>query len=311
MEHTENDYYIMMVYDHMMYFGDKELIRYHMPTIEGVLDFFERNLTIEGYVGKVGGVNHEAPFWSFIDWADEWDLTAGMPTAGLQGPVTMESLLYVMVLLHAASLAEYIGRIETLGRYRARAKRIQDAVRKYCIGTNGMVQDGPGIDEYSQHCQVFALLTDTVDLDTGKKNLLKTLEDRNSHAQCTVAMRYYLFRALEKADLYEYTDRYWETWRDMVRNHATTCVEAESYARSECHAWGSLALYELPGAVLGVRPASPGYQSVSIRPVLGYLDYAEGEVETPHGVVRVSWRKINGTLRMNYELPDTMKLAQN
>ncbi|MDE7312134.1 MAG: alpha-L-rhamnosidase N-terminal domain-containing protein [Eubacterium sp.] len=304
-------YYIMMVYDHMMYFGDKELIRYHMPTIEGILDFFERNLTIEGYVGKVGGVNHEAAFWSFIDWADEWNLTAGMPAAGLQGPVTMESLLYVMGLLHAASLAEYIGRIETPGRYRARAERVRNAVRKYCIGSNGMVQDGPGIDEYSQHCQVFALLTDTVNLKTGKQNLLKTLEDRNSHAQCTVAMRYYLFRALEKADLYEYTDRYWETWRDMVRNHATTCVEAESYARSECHAWGSLALYELPSAVLGVRPASPGYQSVSIRPVLGYLDYAEGEVKTPHGVVKVSWKKINGTLRMNYELPDTMKLAQN
>lgn len=38
------------------------------------------------------------------------------------------------------------------------------------------------------------------------------------------------------------------------------CIEAETLARSECHAWGSLALYELPSAVLGIKPASAGIQ---------------------------------------------------
>lgn len=301
-------YYILMVYDHMMYFGDPELVRYHMPTIEGVLDFFERNLTIEGYVGKIGGVNHEAPFWSFIDWADDWDKTSGMPEAGLKGPITMESLLYIMGLQRAADLAEYIGRIETPGRYRDRAERVQNAIRKYCIGRDGMIQDGPGVDQYSQHCQVFALLTDTVDAKTGRKNLLRTIEDKRSYTQCTVATRYYLFRALERVDLYEYTDRYWETWREMIRNHATTCVEAEYYARSECHAWGSLALYELPSTVLGVRPASPGYATVSIRPALGYLKQAKGDVVTPRGTIKVSWKKTGSGVSLNYEVPDTMKL---
>lgn len=47
------------------------------------------------------------------------------------------------------------------------------------------------------------------------------------------------------------------------------CIEAETLARSECHAWGSLALYELPSAVLGVKPASAGYKTVTmgIEPV--------------------------------------------
>ena len=33
-------YYILMLYDHMMYFGDKELLEKHLPTVEGILNFF-------------------------------------------------------------------------------------------------------------------------------------------------------------------------------------------------------------------------------------------------------------------------------
>ena len=53
----------------MMYFGDKELIRYHMPAVEQVLAFFERCRTREGYVGRTGGFYRQHKFWSFIDWA--------------------------------------------------------------------------------------------------------------------------------------------------------------------------------------------------------------------------------------------------
>ncbi len=73
----------------------------------------------------------------------------------------------------------------------------------------------------------------------------------------------------------------------MLDNHLTTCVENFLDERSDCHAWGSLALYELTSVTLGVRPAAPGYQKISIQPVPGYLDYAKGDVITPHGMVHV------------------------
>lgn len=304
-------YYILMLYDHMMYFGDKELIRYHMPAVEGVLNFYERNLAKEGYVTKIGGVNLAAPFWSFIDWAEEWNSTVGMPTVGLAGPVTMESLLYIMGLQHAARLAEYIGRAEMSKEYNARAERVQEAVRKYCAGRDGMIQDGPGREEYSQHCQVFALLTETIDTESGKRNLLETLENKGAYAQCTVAMQYYLFRALEKADLYEYTDQCWDIWRNMIRNHATTCIEAEACARSECHGWGALALYELPSVTLGVRPSAPGYQAIEINPIPGLIRRARGHVKTPHGLVDIEWETANGGLKITHDLPDSIRLTVN
>ena len=42
-------YYILMLYDHMMYFGDREFLRQHMGTVDGILEYFRRNLIREGW----------------------------------------------------------------------------------------------------------------------------------------------------------------------------------------------------------------------------------------------------------------------
>ena len=300
-------YYILMIYDHMMYFGDRKLVEKYMPTVERILQFFEEHLSEKGYVGKTGGLIMEEAFWSFIDWAQEWNPTSGMPPAGLKGPITMESLLYIYGLQHAAKLAEYLGRKDEASQFTERAVKAQNAVRTYCVNTDGMVQDGPGVEEYSQHCQVFACLTDTIDTDQARINILRTIQEKDHFAQCTVAMSFYLFRALEKTDLYAYTDQYWEAWRTMIKNHCATCVESEAYARSECHAWGSLALYELTGTILGVRPAAPGYEKIEIRPVSGYLKEAEGSVKTPKGIIYVKWTKEGDKLDITYQTSDSVK----
>lgn len=305
-------YYILMLYDHMMYFGDKEFLRGHMGAVDGILEFFHRNLTSQGLVGKVGGMNTREAYWSFIDWTSQWDQTTGMPSAGLQGPITMESLLYVMGLTSAADILEYLERRDTAKEYRSRAAAVRAAVNRYCTDENGMYLDGPGVREYSQHCQVFALLTDTVSVELGRKYLKQTLENPKEYAQCSVAMAYYLFRAMEKAQIYEETDKIWNLWRQMVKNNLTTCVEDSVGERSDCHAWGALALYELPAVVLGVHPGAPGYQTIEVAPQTGYYQWAEGEVITPWGMVKVSWnRKKNGQIERCIEYPEAYRNYKN
>lgn len=296
-------YYILMLYDHMMYFGDKKLLLRYLPTADKILNYFDRHLTPEGLVDKVGGVLGETPYWSFIDWAAEWNPTSGMPPCGLHGPITMESLLYVYGLQKAAEVTRFVGRTDTANEYAARAKAVQRAVRTYCRRPDGMITDGPGSTDISQHGQVFGILTGTLDQSAGRVNILRTMEEPGC-PQCTVAMCFYLFRALEKCGLYEYTDRYWNIWRKMVRLGCTTSIESEDYSRSECHAWGALALYELPSAILGVRPAAPGYRKMEIRPHTEYLDYALGSVFTPVGEVKVSWDKRDGELKMKAVTPE-------
>ncbi len=282
-------FYVWMVFDHMMYFGDKDLIRYHMPAVEQVLAFFERNRTKEGYVGRVGGYYRQAKFWSFIDWAPQWKV--GVPKAAEKGPLTMESLLYMIGLEKAAELTGFLGRQEQAQEYRKLRSQVEESVKSFCVDENGWVTDGPGVREYSQHCQVFGILAGVLDAETGKRNLMETLRNRERYAQCTVSMAWYLFRALETAGAYAKTERCWDAWRDMVRNHMTTVAESDDDPRSECHAWGALALYELPSVILGVRPGAPGYGKILVKPETGYLRWAKGESVTPWGKVSVKWEK--------------------
>lgn len=285
-------FYIWMLHDHMMYFGDREFVRFHMPAVEQVLGYFERNRTEAGYVGKTGGFYHQAKFWSFIDWAPQWK--AGVPNAAGEGAITMESLLYLIGLEKGAELALFLGRKEQAKEYQRIGEELKESLRTFCIDENGWIMDGPGFREYSQHCQVFGVLTGVLDRETGRRNLLKTLEHRENYAQCTVSMALYLFRALEMAGLYEETKGCWDIWRRMVANHMTTVAESDEEPRSECHAWGALALYELPAVVLGVRPAAPGFEKIAVHPMAGYLDWAKGEGLTPKGKVYVEWEKKEG-----------------
>jgi len=303
-------YYILMLYDHMMFFGDREFLRRHMGAVDGVLEYFRRSLDSRGLVGKTGGINGQGPYWSFIDWTPQWDETSGMPRAGLEGPITMESLLYILGLSRAADILEYLGRPGVAGEYRARAEEARKAVACFCIDENGVVEDGPGIKQYSQHCQVFALLTDTIPPEQGRANLERTLDDPAAYAPCSVAMAYYLFRALEKAGLYERTDKCWDLWRDMVRKNLTTCVEDNVRERSDCHAWGALALYELPAVTLGVRPAAPGFEKILVKPVPGAMTWAKGKVVTPKGMIAVEWKRENGKLALRIDAPAGVEIVR-
>lgn len=295
-------YYIGIVYDYMMYFGDKVRLRKYLETIKGILEYFEKNCLKNGLVGKIGDLNRPGYDWSFIDWTKEWDATNGVPPCTKQGPITMESLLYILGLVYASEIEGFLGHEEQEKIYEQRKQRVQDAVRKYCIGANGMIQDGPRVEEYSQHCQVFGVLADVFEKEEGKGAVMETLQFPGKYAQCSIAMSYYLFRALEKCEIYDQSEKLWDIWDDMVRDNLTTCAEDTLMQRSDCHAWGALALYELPSVILGVHPGKPGYEEVVVHPLTDTFSWAKGEVVTPRGMVAVNWKKKkDGTIDLQIE----------
>lgn len=342
-------YYLLMVYDHMMYFGDRTLVRENWNAIDQLLGCFDRNLASNGMVGKMGGSLLDSRYWSFVDWTKEWNATMGVPSATNKGSgqLTMESLLYVYGLQKAAELSDFVGRKEVGAEYRDRAEAVLRAIRKYAMGSymkavvcadgknaqeaavcfdgepvrdrssvDGgyrknagicLVQDGPGIQDYSVHTQVFAILTGLVTPEEGREMLELTVGNPK-FPQASVSYMFYLFRALEIAGWYEKTEELWELWRKMVREHMSTCVENGTDGRSDCHAWASLILYELPAVVLGVRPASPGFKSIRIAPAAGYLKSASGDVITPKGKVHVAWKKnADGALDIRAEVPEGIR----
>lgn len=65
-----------------------------------------------------------------------------------------------------------------------------------------LIQDGPGSEEYSVHCQALAVLTGVVSSEEGWTMLNLTLHHPDC-AQPTVAFMFYVFRALEMCRHYK------------------------------------------------------------------------------------------------------------
>lgn len=289
-------YWVMMLHDHYSYYGDSSLLRMYLPTADGVLEWFRRRIDASGLVGA-----SPREYWSYVDWVASWD--NGIPGAAAHGPLTVINLLYATALRKTAELQQALGRSSMAEEYVQLADEINAAVRKQCWSQEeGLFRDGPGVEQYSQHPQIWSVLSGLVNGQEAA-DLMTRMMKREDLATVSYSMAFYLFRALEEAEVYDQSFQLWEQWHAMVDLHLTTWVEDPNGARSDCHAWGAVPLYEFPSVILGVRPAAPGFAVIGIEPHPGPLEHASGTCMTPHGQVRVSWRIEDGTFTIEADGP--------
>lgn len=293
-------FFIFMVRDYMMYTNDKPFVRSMTGFVDRVLEGFRSYEDERGLFGTT-------PYWPFVDWCPEWP--NGVPVGGLDEPLTVSNLMYAAALNAAAEICEYCGRIGAASDYRSRAWRQNELTKRYCYDKEkGLFKNTPTRADYSEHTTLWAILSEAFTGEEARDLMKRTLD--NDVSRCTFSMNYFMFRALEKSGFYDYADRLLDGWRKMLDMHCTTWCENPDSPRSECHGWSSAPAYELSAVILGVKPASPGYDTVTIEPYTETLDWAEGEVPTPHGTIYVKWRKDNdGTkLQYSYSLPEGVKL---
>ena len=87
-------------------------------------------------------------------------------------------------------------------------------------------------------------------------------------------------------------DRYLDLlgpWRTMVSLGLTTWAEQPEPTRSDSHAWSAHPNFDLLRIVAGIRPASPGFATVSIEPNLGFLDHVKASQPHPNGTIEVEF----------------------
>ncbi len=297
-------FWVLMLRDYLRYGGreQKELdrVRDLLGTMQKTLDAFESYITEEGLVGAT-------PYWQFVDWVPTWH--NGVPTGGLEKPVTVTCLMYAAALKAGAEICERFGRVGQVSDYLLRAEQMIGAVKRHCYDEAvGLFRDVQGLDNYSQHTTLWAVLSEAVTGEEAGKLIDRTF-DANASVPirlCTFSMSHYMFRALEKAGRYQYAARQLEGWQKMLDLHCTTWCENPDEPRSECHGWSSAPIYEFSAMVLGVCPTADGYRSVRIQPYADSygLDWAKGTVPTPAGVIAVSWEKKNGQFIMTVEIPE-------
>lgn len=84
-------------------------------------------------------------------------------------------------------------------------------------------------------------------------------------------------------------------WGSMIQKGAGTFWEYAYNDRLKkwpipAHAWSSGCVYLLSAYVLGIKPLMPGYEEIIIRPRLGDLEWAEGVIPVPQGLIGIKCR---------------------
>ena len=274
-------HWIFMLRDYHQQTGQRDPLRAYLGTVDQVLCYFSARKRADGLVGDLG-------YWQTVDWAEAWEDNAAVPHACLHGPSTIQNLQYIAALQAAADLVTLFGFSDMAAAYRAEAAALGEALLTACWNpARQLLREGPGFEEYSQHAQLWAVLCG-LGTPAQRAALLHALLHDASLIPCSYPTVFYLFRAFEQEGQYEATAPLWDKWRVLLDQGLTTLPEMSfGHPRSDCHAWGSLLLYELPRCLLGVRPAAPGFAEILVQPMGFYIPRAEGSVHVPGGLVHV------------------------
>lgn len=295
-------FWVDMLHDYWRHRTDDTFLRARLTGLQAVLAWFEAK--IDPQSGLLGPL----PYWTFVDWANEWAWEAGLgiggeaPAAhtGGSGIVTLQ---YAMTLRHAAELCRALGKAELSAHYEKLATGLRAAVNRHCWDeTRRLYADTPEHKSYSQHANILAVLSGAITGDAAR-DLMQRVADDRALTQATTYFRFYLARALKSVGLGEqYLDRL-GPWHQMLGLGLTTFAEKLDPTRSDCHAWSASPVYELLATVCGIEPASPGFATVRIEPHLGYLKQASAKMPHPRGEIAVSLKREGAGIVAEISLP--------
>ncbi len=100
-----------------------------------------------------------------------------------------------------------------------------------------------------------------------------------------------------------------EGLKSLHADHGAHCYVGLRH--SLCHGWASGPAAWLSAHLLGVKPASPGFKTVIVKPFLGDLHWVEGTVPTPNGPIFVRHEKTaNGEIVSEIRLPEGISLLR-
>ncbi|OAL51974.1 Six-hairpin glycosidase [Pyrenochaeta sp. DS3sAY3a] len=319
-------FWVCMLTDHYEYFGDADFVTQFLSVAHAVLDTFRRR--IDASTGLVHAADAQNQ-WDFVDWTGAWKPFGIPPATSRTGYQTFANCLYAYTLKRVAVLLAALDDETLATKYTHRADAIVEAISAHCFDgeffTDGLAQHAEPTD-YSQHCQIWAILCGAVALDSGSRLLAKSLTspmpetvssnslpgDKNrTFTPVSTAMSFYSLRALALVGEQAYEtrfDHFWDPWRVQLAQNLSTWVEDDVSQRSDCHAWGSLPLYEFVTEVAGIKPAAAGWQEISFRPRVNL--FPEFDAQVPIGgllgpqTARVQWRRdtSNATIKVSLSL---------
>lgn len=277
---TYSLFWVNMIYDYHMLRNDDAFTKKYLSGIASVIAWYEEKLDDQGILGPL-------PWWSYLDWVESFN--RGSAPGAEEGGSIVLSLQLVYTLQDAAALFRYHGRSEEAARYDALAQKIRDAVNRQGFDeARGLYADTPDKETYSQHANIFAILTNTIE-PAKQSGLFKKIVSDPTVTPCNVYFRFYLTRAAQQTGNGDYFINNMSMWENMLKEGLTTFAEQEGNTRSDCHAWSASPNYEFLATVAGILPAAPHFDKVSIAPNPGSLTNINAKMPHPKGEIAVQF----------------------
>ncbi len=230
-------HFVLMLEDYINHTGDAGFIRPYIPVAERIVETFLAKRCESGLIAPQG-------YWDYFDWTKEWDGQFATPTAALDGESALQNLFFVYAAQSLCRILPKFHRRDLAEYYTSECETILKLVEERCWDPEkGLYKEGPNTNEYAQHTQVYAVLAGLATDERARAVMEKALMDK-SLVQCSFMQGFYLFRALERAGMYDRAGALWEPWQEFIDLHCTTFPETPFSPRSDCHAWSALPLWE-------------------------------------------------------------------
>lgn len=284
-------YWFKSILDYYQYTGDFTFISEMYPKMCTLMDYVLERTNSDGLVeGK-------ADDWIFVDWVD-------FPMHK-RGVLAFEQILFYKALMTMHTCATLLHQTDP---YQQLAENVIGKTRKLlwnddCQAWEHAIEEGEINHQITKFPNMFAILYDIVD-DATKRNIVDSVLENNKIDPITTPyMRFYELEALcmmgRQTQVLQEIRNY---WGGMLREGATSFWEkyipseqgtehlamyGRPYGKSLCHAWGASPVYLLGRYFLGIQPTQPGYATWEARPYLGDLEWMEGRVPTPNGIIHI------------------------
>ncbi|MBX3751345.1 MAG: hypothetical protein KF897_14780 [Opitutaceae bacterium] len=298
--------FVSGLWEYVLHTGDADLARELADVTRGVIEFLARVDLAKTVPGRTFITDNQP---ETKDW---WGSRAAL---GYQLAACFDD---------AARLWRHLGDHAAAAHCEAlRAKRLVETKAMFGEPARGEIRDDlPAASTRSWHAHAAAYLAGALPAEALRALHPRLAADPAVRRPMAGFMEFYLLDAWLRAGLVrEALDEMRSYYGQMLRSGATTTWELvdrrepgidhiQPAGRSHCHGWSAGPAHHLPARILGVTPRSPGYRTVDIRPALGDLRWAEGEIPTPQGNIHVSVQSpLTGRIVLPPGIEATLHLA--
>lgn len=275
--------------EYYRYSGDRDFLEAMYPYAEGVLAHFR------SYEREDGMLHNVTDKWNLVDWPeplrDGYDFPLTRPVG--EGCHNVINAFYLGCILTVDEIRRELG---IAGDDRL-AARIDSFVTAFYDPVSGLFVDREGSSHHALHSNVLPLLFGLAPPEA-VPSIVSLI--RRKRFACGVYFAYFVLQALAKAGeyslLYELMSSEEErSWGNMLKEGATTCFEAwgkeQKWNTSLCHPWASSPVPLLIEAIIGLKPAAPGWTEIDFKPQLpeSWTSF-KLQVQVPSGQIRIAYR---------------------